>query len=81
MYAGTIEYFPPEFVRKGRYYAGRATVWSLGGLMVRMVCGYLPFAKDDITGGTLHFRDGLSNGKRNKSILVNKCGNDRDSYL
>ena len=49
--------------------------------MFRMVCGYLPFAKDDITGGTLHFRDGLSNGKRNKSILVNKCGNDRDSYL
>ncbi|KAL7875002.1 hypothetical protein SRHO_G00059720 [Serrasalmus rhombeus] len=62
IFEGTTEYFPPEFFLKGRYHAGPATVWSLGVLMFRMVCGYLPFAKDDITSGALHFRDGLSNG-------------------
>ncbi|KAL7875023.1 hypothetical protein SRHO_G00059930 [Serrasalmus rhombeus] len=61
IFEGTTEYFPPEFFLKGRYHAGPATVWSLGVLMFRMVCGYLPFAEDDITSGALHFRDGLSN--------------------
>ncbi|XP_036436134.1 serine/threonine-protein kinase pim-1-like [Colossoma macropomum] len=70
IFEGTIEYCPPEFFRKGRYYAGRATVWSLGVLMFRMVCGYLPFAKEDITGGALHFRDGLSNECRS---LIRWC--------
>ncbi|KAL6489317.1 hypothetical protein MHYP_G00030580 [Metynnis hypsauchen] len=61
IFEGTVEYCPPEFFRKGRYHADPTTVWSLGVLMFRMVCGYLPFAKDDITSGALHFRDGLSN--------------------
>ncbi|XP_017579961.2 serine/threonine-protein kinase pim-1-like [Pygocentrus nattereri] len=61
IFEGTTEYFPPEFFLKGRYHAGPATVWSLCVLMFRMVCGYLPFAEDDITSGALHFRDGLSN--------------------
>ncbi|KAL7833765.1 hypothetical protein AOLI_G00287250 [Acnodon oligacanthus] len=61
IFEGTDEYCPPEFILEGRYHAGPATVWSLGVLMFRMVCGYLPFANDDeITGGGLHFRDGLS---------------------
>ncbi|KAL6489319.1 hypothetical protein MHYP_G00030600 [Metynnis hypsauchen] len=67
IFEGTVEYCPPEFFRKGRYHADPTTVWSLGVLMFRMVCGYLPFAKDDITSGALHFRDGLSNvGKRKR---------------
>ncbi|KAL7833753.1 hypothetical protein AOLI_G00287130 [Acnodon oligacanthus] len=61
IFEGTDEYCPPEFILEERYHAGPATVWSLGVLMFRMVCGYLPFANDDeITGGGLHFRDGLS---------------------
>ncbi|KAL7833800.1 hypothetical protein AOLI_G00287600 [Acnodon oligacanthus] len=61
IFEGTDEYCPPEFILEGKYHAGPATVWSLGVLMFRMVCGYLPFANDDeITGGGLHFRDGLS---------------------
>ncbi|KAL6461594.1 hypothetical protein MHYP_G00297380 [Metynnis hypsauchen] len=68
---GTDEYCPPEFILEGRYHAGPATVWSLGVLMFRMVCGYLPFANDDdITGGDLHFRDGLSDECRN---LIGWC--------
>ncbi|KAL6489124.1 hypothetical protein MHYP_G00028650 [Metynnis hypsauchen] len=79
-FEGTDEYCPPEFLLEERYHAGPATVWSLGVLMFRMVCRYLPFATDDdIIHGALHFRDGLSDGKINESILVNECGNDNDS--
>ncbi|XP_036436119.1 serine/threonine-protein kinase pim-1-like [Colossoma macropomum] len=81
IFEGTIEYCPPEFFRKGRYYAGRATVWSLGVLMFRMVCGYLPFAKEDITGGALHFRDGLSNECRSLIRWCLKCNPTRRPTL
>ncbi|KAL7831135.1 hypothetical protein SRHO_G00306370 [Serrasalmus rhombeus] len=77
IFEGTDEYCPSEFILEGRYHAGPASVWSFGVLMFRMVCGYLPFANDDdITGGGLHFRDGLSDGETNESILVNNCEND-----
>ncbi|KAL6489125.1 hypothetical protein MHYP_G00028660 [Metynnis hypsauchen] len=66
-FEGTDEYCPPEFLLEERYHAGPATVWSLGVLMFRMVCGYLPFATDD---GALHFRDRLSYECRN---LIGWC--------
>ncbi|XP_037390196.1 serine/threonine-protein kinase pim-1-like [Pygocentrus nattereri] len=82
IFEGTDEYCPSEFILDGRYHAGPASVWSLGVLMFRMVCRYLPFTNDDdITGGGLHFRDGLSDGETNESILVNNCENDSCSYL
>ncbi|KAL6485791.1 hypothetical protein MHYP_G00051830 [Metynnis hypsauchen] len=63
IFEDTDEYCPPEFLLEGRRHAGPATVWSLGVLIFRMVCGYLPFASDDDTiGGGLHFKDGLSDG-------------------
>ncbi|XP_072536787.1 serine/threonine-protein kinase pim-1-like [Salminus brasiliensis] len=60
-YAGTLEYWPPEFLLKRRYHARPATVWSLGVLLFRMVCGFLPFRNGlDILEGLLCFEDGLS---------------------
>ncbi|XP_072549120.1 serine/threonine-protein kinase pim-1-like [Salminus brasiliensis] len=53
-YAGTLEYWPPEFLQKRRYHARPATVWSLGILLFRMVCGFLPFTSGrDILKGLL----------------------------
>ncbi|KAI4882450.1 hypothetical protein NFI96_033351, partial [Prochilodus magdalenae] len=76
-FAGTVEYCPPEFFLQGRYHAGPATVWSLGVLLFATVCGDLPFADNrEIIGGRLHFRDGLSRGKINESILLHEWRTD-----
>ncbi|XP_036417057.1 serine/threonine-protein kinase pim-1-like [Colossoma macropomum] len=55
-YTGTVHYYPPEFSAKGKHHAEPATVWSLGVLLFRMVCGYLPSADK----GIWNFKDGLS---------------------
>ncbi|XP_036430982.1 serine/threonine-protein kinase pim-1-like [Colossoma macropomum] len=60
-FAGTLDFCPPECFLEKRYHADPATVWSLGVLLFRMVCGYLPFNETlDIIAGFLDFRDGLS---------------------
>ncbi|XP_072536805.1 serine/threonine-protein kinase pim-1-like [Salminus brasiliensis] len=57
--AGHTDY--AEFLLKRRYHARPATVWSLGVLLFRMVCGFLPFRNGlDILEGLLCFEDGLS---------------------
>ncbi|KAL6456610.1 hypothetical protein MHYP_G00351540 [Metynnis hypsauchen] len=53
---GTVPYYPPEFSAKGKHHAEPAIVWSLGVLLFRMVCGYLPSADK----GIWNFKDGLS---------------------
>ncbi|XP_016327843.1 serine/threonine-protein kinase pim-2-like [Sinocyclocheilus anshuiensis] len=43
---GTQEYFPPEYYVR-RWYRGKpATVWSLGVLLLTMVCGRFPQPRD-----------------------------------
>ncbi|XP_036425591.1 serine/threonine-protein kinase pim-2-like [Colossoma macropomum] len=70
-YKGTSLYCPPEFLLERRYHANPATVWSLGVLLFRMVCGYFPFVdKMDIVQGRLDFRAGLSQECRN---LIEWC--------
>ncbi|XP_036448142.1 serine/threonine-protein kinase pim-2-like [Colossoma macropomum] len=60
-YEGTLQYCPPEFFMEDKYHADPATVWSLGVLLFRMVCGRFPFADElDIVLGGLDFGDDLS---------------------
>ncbi|XP_053488730.1 serine/threonine-protein kinase pim-1-like [Ictalurus furcatus] len=60
-YAGTPDFWPPEWILQQEYNAYPATVWSLGILLFSIVCGEMPFMTDEeVVAGTLHFKPGLS---------------------
>ncbi|XP_077065102.1 serine/threonine-protein kinase pim-2-like [Siphateles boraxobius] len=45
-YSGTVRYCPPEYRMKGEFHGKPATVWSLGILLFRMLCGNFPDSFD-----------------------------------
>ena len=46
-FSGTMIYNPPEVVKENAYYAGPQTVYTLGITLFQMVCGVLPFDKEE----------------------------------
>lgn len=46
-FSGTAEFYPPEWFNLRRYWAGSATVWSMGVLLFDMLQGEIPFKNSD----------------------------------
>ncbi|KAF5907246.1 NAD kinase isoform X1, partial [Clarias magur] len=61
VYAGTRVFCPPEWLCEGEYHGLPATIWGLGILLFDLVCGDVPFHREeDIVNRKINFAPGVS---------------------
>ncbi len=69
-------YCPPEYILKGEFHRKPATVWSLGILLFRMLCGRFPDSFDFYrTNLNTWSKPGLTEGEffSTSTIQIQKC--------
>ncbi len=66
---GTTVYSPPEYYSRGKYYGGPATVWSLGIVMFKLLCGHFP---SDFDLFLLQYRQWSKPGLSKGEIFITK---------
>lgn len=60
-FAGTPQYYPPEWFLNRKYNGYRQTIWSCGVLLYSLITGRLPFAStEEICARNVHWPDNIS---------------------
>jgi len=82
-FAGTPEYYPPEWFLKKQYDGDSLTVWSIGILLYSIICGCLPFRspKDISEREITKFPSDVSNSARDLLLkMLKKSPRDRLTF-
>lgn len=75
-FAGTPQYYPPEYFACKHYHGKSAAVYSLGVLLYAMLCGRLPFgSQKDIINGDLQWPKSV------KGSISHQCKNLVESMM
>nr|CAB3260731.1 uncharacterized protein LOC100175892 [Phallusia mammillata] len=81
-FAGTPEYYPPEWFARKQYHGEPLTVWSIGVLLYSLLCGSLPYrsSKEIIEKEATKFPSDISRGAKDIiASMLQKNPRDRPS--
>jgi len=80
-FAGTDEFYPPEYFEKGRYKGKSVDTWSLGVVVYLMLEGELPFAKPRQSDWTLKFRSSSRYSETCRNFITRLLEHDENMRL